>query len=111
MAIYIKTCNPQGLLNDIRKGIEDKVIQSWCEDEEGDLTQAFRWRNKAWFKPSVDNNVLIFGLIGRKDEPMTKFIYGIYHSRFSEMLLTQFDSTIEDIKLTPNGIDGIDSFQ
>lgn len=110
MAIFIKTSNPQELLDNIRMSIENKVIQNWCEDEDGDLTQVYQWRNKAWFKPLVNKNVLIFGLIGRKDEPMTKSIYGIYHGRFSEMLLTQFDSSIEDIKLTPNGIDGIDSF-
>jgi len=110
MAIYIKTSNPQGLLNDIKKSIENKVIRNWSKDEEGDITLAFQWNNKAWFKPFLREDTLIFGLIGRKDEPMTKLIYGIYHGRFSEMLLTQFDSNIEEIQLTPNGIDGIDHF-
>lgn len=111
MAIYIRTKNPHRLLKDIRESIEDKVIQTWSEDDDGDFTHVSQWKNKAWFKSYVQDGRLTFGLIGRKDEAMTKFMYGTYHGRFSEMLLTHFDSSIEELQLTPKGIDGIDSFQ
>ena len=111
MAIYIRTTTPKRLLNDIRDNIENNVIQTWSEDDEGDFTHVSQWKNKAWFKPYVHEGHLVFGLIGRKDEPMTKFMYGTYHGRFSEMLLTHFDLSIEELQLTPKGIDGIDSFK
>lgn len=111
MAIYVKTNNPQGLLDEIRKSIENNVVQTWSVDNDGDFTHVSQWKNKAWLNPQIQNGRLAFGLIGRKDEPMSKLIYGIYHGRFSEMLLTHFDSSIEDIQLTPKGIEGLDSFQ
>lgn len=111
MAIYIRTANPQGLLDNIRESIENKEVQTWTQDEEGDFTHVSQWKNKAWFTPQVQEGQLAFGLIGRKDEPMTKLIYGIYHGRFAEMLLTHFDSNIEELQLTSKGVEKLDSFQ
>ena len=111
MAIYISTDNPQGLLDNIRKSIENQTIQTWNEDSEGDFTHVSQCKEKAWFKPFVQQNRLDLGLIGRKDEDMTKMIYGIYHGRFSEMLLTHFDSMINSIELTTQGVEGLDSYR
>ena len=111
MAIYISTSDPQGLLNDIRESIKKQIVQTWSVDDDGDFTHVSQWENKAWFKPSVQSNRLAFGLIGRKDEVMTKSIYGIYHGRFSEMLLTHFDLRITNLELTPKGVNGLDSFK
>jgi hypothetical protein len=41
--------------------------------------------------------VLTFGLLGLKGVVMKKYIYGIYHGRFSEMLLTHFDDRFTTI--------------
>jgi len=110
MAIFIKTGNPQGLLDNIRERIEKQVVQTWSTDDDGDFTHISQWKNKAWFRAHVQTGRLVFGLLGRKDETMTKMIYGLYHGRFSEMLLTHFDASIEDMQLTPKGVEGIDSF-
>lgn len=114
MDIYITTDKPQGLLDSIREKIENQTIQTWNEDSEGDFTHVSQWKEKAWFKPYVQQDQksrLTFGLIGRKDETMTKRLYGIYHGRFSEMLLTHFDSMINSIELTTQGVEGIDSYR
>lgn len=113
MAIYIETIDPQGLLDSIKESVKENVVQTWNYDEVGDFTHVSQWENKAWFKSYVDdkNNLLSFGLIGRKDESMTKSVYGIYHGRFTEMLLTHFDSRINRIELTPNGVAGLDSYK
>lgn len=47
--------------------------------------------------------MLIFGLVGQKDITMTKPIYGVYHGRFSEMLLTHFDLDFSNIIMTALG--------
>jgi len=110
MAIYITTEDPNRLLEDIRKSIDNKVVETWSIDEEGDYTHISQWKNRAWFKAHVHDNQLQFGLIGRKDEVMSKMIYGLYHGRFSEMLLIHFDESIEQLQLTPKGVAGLDSF-
>lgn len=110
MAIYITTADPQGLLDSIRDSIEKQIVRKWTLDADGDFTHESQWKNRAWFKSYVEPRRLSFGLIGRRDEAMTKQIYGIYHGRFSEMLLTHFDSRIDRLELTPNGINGFDSF-
>ena len=47
MAIYVKTNNPQGLLDEIRKSIENNVVQTWSVDNDGDFTHVSQWKNKA----------------------------------------------------------------
>ena len=43
-------------------------------------------------------------------ESMKKLLYGVYHGRFAEMLLSHFDNDIEILELTSKGIKSIDSF-
>jgi hypothetical protein len=52
----------------------------------------------------------LFGLIGKKDVAMTKGIYGIYHGRFIEMLLTHFDTEFNNISATAKA-DTVDVFK
>ncbi|MCR5152560.1 MAG: hypothetical protein K6A98_05340 [Prevotella sp.] len=111
MAIFVTTGNPESLLNDIRDSIEKQNVQTWSVDVQGDFTHVSQWKEKAWFRAYVRTKRLVFGLIGRKDEAMTKMVYGLYHGRFSEMLLTHFDANIEDLNLTPKGVDDFDSFK
>lgn len=111
MAIYVETSDPQALLENIIKSIKNQDIKTWSVDDDGDLTHISQWKNKAWFTPIFNGKKeLVFGLIGRKDETMSKIIYGIYHGRFSEMLLTHFDSLVESIQITSQGIKEIDYF-
>ena len=111
MAIYIETDDPQGLLEEIRRKIEDQTIKTWTIDADGDYSHVSQWKDRAWMKSYPGERRISFGIIGRKDENMTKMVYGIYHGRFSEMLLTHFDTSIKTLELTPNGVEGIDSFK
>ena len=111
MAIYIDVKNPQRLLDALLENIENKRILTWCVDEDGDFTHVSQWNNKAWMRPCVQKNKIAFGLIGRRDEHMTKSIYGVYHGRFAEMLLTHFDTIMDSIEITSKGDPEIDSFK
>jgi hypothetical protein len=110
MAIYVTTDNPDKLLTNIIDKIKEKTIQTWTIDSAGDFTHASQWKEKAWFRPKTIDGKLVFGIIGRKDEKMKKLLYGVYHGRFAEMLLSHFDNDIEIIELTSKGIKSIDSF-
>ncbi len=93
MAIIVKTSDPSGLLRAIYKAIDDKKVETWIYDNDKDFTHApEQWRNKAWFRPKVYTGELRFGLLGPKDTKMSSVIYGVYHGRFIEMLLSHFDT-------------------
>jgi hypothetical protein len=92
MAVIIKTPNPSGLLQAIYKAIDNKKIETWVYDKDKDLThEPNQWKNEAWFRPKIYNGELRFGILKQKDKTMSKIIYGLYHGRFIEMLLTHFD--------------------
>lgn len=87
-------CNAPGkLLSKIKKSIDDGEIKTWKYDNDGDFTHTpDQWASTAWLRPIVAGDSLVFGLLGRKGIMMTKPLYGVYHGRFIEMLLTHFDS-------------------
>ena len=93
MAVRVFCSNPQQLLSDIKAAIKAGTVQTWAVDSDGDFTHSpDQWRYKAWLHPSVQTDRLIFQILGRKSEKMSKEIYAIYHGRFIEMLLAHFDN-------------------
>lgn len=100
MAIIIKTNNPNWILEQIHLRIDDSVIDTWSYDDDGDFTHIGQWANKAWFSPVIEEDELIFSIIGRKDVKMTLMEYSVYHGRFVEMLLNQFPGNITTYYIT-----------
>lgn len=112
MALLLITKNPDGLLNQIKNGINLGSINTWDYDNDGDFTHVPpQWIYKAWMHPYTLNDKLIFGIIGQSGIPMKKDIYAVYHGRFAEMILTHFDDEIDDIKITAVGNDDYDHFR
>jgi hypothetical protein len=92
MAVIVLCDDPQGLLGQIKKGIADGTIETWLTDTDGDFIHSPKqWQNLAWFRPSVQQDRLVFNILGNRDIRMSKVTYGVYHGRFIEMLLTHFD--------------------
>ena len=101
MAIYVSTDNPQDLLDKIKDYINKGKIDTWSFDSEGDFTHcADQWKNKAWFRPKIVGEYLVFGILGNTEVTMTKQLYGLYHGRFIEMVLSHFDSNMKSLKPT-----------
>jgi hypothetical protein len=46
---------------------------------------------KDWFRPGVKEGQLVFNILSPRGTQMSKPLYGLYHGRFIEMLLTHFD--------------------
>lgn len=112
MALTVYTNDPNALLNSIRAAIKDKRVETWAYDVDGDFYHTpEQWRGKAWFRPYVLQGMLSFGLLGQKDVEMTKMIYGIYHGRFSEMLLVHFDKDFSNVSATAIGDLDADHFK
>jgi hypothetical protein len=92
MAIIVKTENPEGLLNEIKRAIDERIIELWSYDSSGDFSHTpEKWLNRAWLRPEVGYEELKFGILGTKDAPMTASLYSAYHAYFIEMLLTNMD--------------------
>lgn len=93
MAILIKTGNPAALLTAIRKKIDAGKIETWTYDIDGDFTHTpDQWVKKAWLRPKTYAGELRVGILGQKGVKLPSVIYGVYHGRFIEMILTHFDN-------------------
>jgi hypothetical protein len=101
MSVMVFTDEPKTLLAAIKKAIDDKHVLTWTYDKDGDFTHsADQWDKKAWLRPSVQQDALFFGILGQEGVQMTKTIYGVYHGRFIEMLLTHFDDRFTTVGAT-----------
>jgi hypothetical protein len=112
MALIVNTPNPKDLLASIRKAIDESKVETWSYDQDGDFTHTpNQWIYQAWLRPVVVPGALIFGLVGKKDVQMTKVVYGVYHGRFTEMLLTHFDDDFSAANATAQKDANVDSFK
>lgn len=101
MAIIVKTPSPNKLLADIKAAVERKEVDTWQYDADGDFTHSpEQWARKAWLRPRIENGDLIFTILPRKDTPVSKIVYGVYHGRFIEMLLNHFDTAFSQTEAT-----------
>lgn len=95
MAVRAFTDQPAALLTAIKKAIDEEKITTWSIDSQGDLTHTpTQWARKAWMRPKVLDDRLLFNIVAVKNQTMSKTIYGLYHGRLIEMLLTHFDTQI-----------------
>ncbi len=101
MAIRVVCRTPQQLLDEIKAAIRSGVVETWLLDDDGDFTHApAQWKYKAWLRPRISPNMLTFSILGPKTEKMSKAVYGVYHGRFIEMLLTHFDLKFSEATTT-----------
>jgi hypothetical protein len=113
MAIVVYTSRPNYLLHSISKAIKGRKIETWELNASGYLTHkssSLQWYKEAWFRPTVAAGMLIFGLVGPKNKKMSKAVYGVYHGRFIEMLLTHFDDQFSGVNATAQIVSKIDIF-
>jgi len=101
MAVIVYTDNPRRLLNAVYEEINDYEIETWKCDKDGDLTHtSSQWKYLAWMRPRIRKSKIIFNIV-EGDDIVSRRIYGIYHGRLIEMLLTYFDTEIERLHATP----------
>lgn len=109
MAIFVSTQNPAALLAAIKKSIDDKQVVTWSYDSDGDFTHDVdQWRRLAWLRPKVEPNRLAFGIVAPNNQKISHTVYGVYHGRFIEMLLTHHTTLFTDAKGTANFQSGYD---
>ena len=101
MALNVQCADPDGLLRSIRRAITAGEIDTWLIDDDGDFTHSpQQWKYRAWFHPTIKDELLVFNILGRKSEKMSKTVYAVYHGRLAEMLLTHFDRAFNRVSAT-----------
>ncbi len=112
MAVVVYTSEPKALLDKIKKAIDKGTIETWIYDKDGDFThKPEQWKNQAWLRPYISSGVLQFGILGNTGITMTKLIYGVYHGRFIEMLLSHFDDSFSNVTATAKKDSEVDIFK
>lgn len=103
MSLKVYTSNPESLYKKMNDVASVGNLPTWTVDADGDFTHnTTQWRGKAWFRKREirDNEMIIFGLVGRRNINVTKSEYAVFHGRFAEMLLSNFDDLISKIEIS-----------
>lgn len=101
MSITAFTSQPNKLLTSIKSAIDNGKIETWKYDADGDFTHTpDQWNRKAWFRPHIKQDKVVFGLLGTKNTALQTVTYGIYHGHFIAMLLNHFDKNFSSVSAT-----------
>lgn len=105
MAIFVQTSNPKNLIDKIYKAISRGDIDTWVADKFHlnyltHITSDRQWYQQAWMGYQIEQDQVVFCMIGRPGIPISIPEYAIYHGRFSEMLLAHFDHDFDYIYIT-----------
>jgi hypothetical protein len=93
VAISIDCSDPSGLLAELRKLIDQGTIATWQVFGNGELThKPPQYYLQAWFKPFLLPDRLVFGIQDRKDQYLTRTLYGLYHGRLTEALIVHLSA-------------------
>lgn len=69
-----------------------------CPLNDGDFYHApNQWKFKAWLRPTIETNRLVFGIVGQENVNLSTIAYAVYHGRFIEMLLNHFDKHFTEV--------------
>lgn len=102
MAVIIETPTPKRLLRQIRDAIDDGTVQTWSCDADGDFTlTSDQMFGQAWMTGDADREGrLVFNILGKSGQRMSKSVYATFHSRLVHMCLTYFDESCRMIRVT-----------
>lgn len=103
MALIIETPTPRKLLRLIREAVDDGTVSTWYVDSDGDLGLTSEpLSGAAWMRPrDGQDGRLVFNILGKNGQKMTKAVYAAYHSRLLHLCLTYFDESCRAIRVTP----------
>ena len=92
MAINFDSADPSKLLAAFKKAIDDGHVVTWSYDKDGDFTHTpDQWKNQAWLRPNIYTGRLTLNFLGNNNVKTTKAVYGVFHGRFIESMLTHCD--------------------
>jgi hypothetical protein len=97
MSVHFMTAGAQALLKEFDKRIAQSEptgkITTWEKSTDGlyYTHKAKDWHSKAWMKPVVQGDQLVFNIIKPKNANVTAIAYAYYHGHLTETFLNHFD--------------------
>ena len=97
MSVTFYTPKPQALLNEFNKRIAQTEpagkVRTWerSDDKVYYTHKSSDWNKKAWFKPEVKTEKLVFNIIKPKNQNIGVVTYGYFHGHLIETFLNHFD--------------------
>lgn len=101
MSVNFFTQNPQALLAKFDAAISQNEqkgkVETWEKSDDGKFYthKAKDWHKKAWFKPSVQDQKLVFNIIKPQNADISSVTYGYYHGHLIETFLNHFDKSFD----------------
>jgi hypothetical protein len=95
------TSKPKSLLEKFDAAISQKEakgkIETWEKSDDGKYYthKAKDWNKKAWFKPAVETEKLVFNIIKPQGSDVSPLVYAYYHGHLIETFLNHFDHDFE----------------
>lgn len=105
MAVRFFTDKARSLLAAIKAGIDEGRIDTWSYDSDGDFTHTThdgQWENRGFLRPDPRDDRLLLNIIFGRSEAQQRIVYGVYHGRFIEMVITHFPGRFKLAAATPN---------
>ena len=112
MAVNFMTDNAHALLDSFDARIDQSEakgkITTWEKSDDGEYYThtSVDWRKKAWFRPKVETDRLIFNIIKPKNAGVSTVVYGYYHGHLIETFLNHFDTDFRDGRATARATSG-----
>ena len=106
MAVIFITDDAQALLDRFDARIDQSEpkgkITTWEKSDDGKYYThtSVDWGKKAWFKPKVEADRLIFNIIKPKTTNISTIVYGYYHGHLIETFLNHFDEDFRNGRAT-----------
>lgn len=97
MSVHFMTGTAQALLTEFDNRIHqtDPVgkITTWEKSNDGIFYthKAKDWHAKAWMKPLVQNDQLVFNIVKPQNANVSAVAYAYYHGHLTETFLNHFD--------------------
>jgi hypothetical protein len=103
MSVTAMTKDPAGLIKTINGDIAKGTIATWEVEKSGEYThKPSQYYKKAWFRPTIGSNQVVFSLVQPTGTPgVTRELFGIYHGRLVEELVSHYKTLINLITIDP----------
>jgi hypothetical protein len=97
MSVHFTTNGAAALLREFDRRIHQTEatgkITTWEKSADGNFYthKAKEWHAKAWMKPVVQNDQLVFNIVRPQNANISSLVYAYYHGHLSETFLHHFD--------------------
>jgi len=100
MALIVITETHEALLKKIECAIDAGVVDNWSYAGDHDFVFRGDLANGVHFRPTIDGDAIVLGIVPAPGVPLTPFSYARVHASFAELLLSHADDSFDSAEMT-----------